>query len=74
MADSSIRVNSELQKARLGVAFQTNRVIAGFTQMLQDLPWMDAQSKLLAIEKANGMIHNIGFPDWILDNKISHHI
>ena len=53
---------ANLQNLRTGVAFMVDRVISGLIQMFQQLTWMDPYSKRLAVQKANGIIHNIAYP------------
>lgn len=42
---------------------------ASFKQLVRDLPWMDSQTKIETLEKAEKMKSQIGFPDWILNTK-----
>ncbi|XGW29389.1 hypothetical protein V3C99_008868 [Haemonchus contortus] len=44
-------------------------VIHSFQGMIEELNWMTPDIKKKAIEKTNGIVQNIAFPDWIMDNK-----
>lgn len=41
-----------------------------FEQNILELDWMDEKTKSLAIQKAKMMVENIGFPDYIVDDKL----
>ncbi|PFX31914.1 Endothelin-converting enzyme 2 [Stylophora pistillata] len=41
-----------------------------FEQNILELDWMDEKTKSLAIQKAKMMAENIGFPDYIVDDKL----
>lgn len=38
-----------------------------FIELVEANDWMDSATKEVAIEKANSMIHNIGYPELIRD-------
>ncbi|CAJ0584866.1 unnamed protein product, partial [Mesorhabditis spiculigera] len=40
-----------------------------FSEIVTENDWMDGATKAVAIQKAKQMINNIGYPDFILDNK-----
>ncbi len=39
-----------------------------FTERLREIPWMDEETKLQALDKANAITDMIGYPDYILDD------
>nr|KAF6506586.1 membrane metalloendopeptidase like 1 [Rousettus aegyptiacus] len=49
-----------------------DKVRAVFVETLDELRWMDAESKKKAQEKAMSMREQIGYPDYILDEKNKH--
>lgn len=36
-----------------------------FKSLVDEATWMDADTKVIAKDKADFMVENIGFPDWI---------
>ena len=45
-------------------------VKSAFKSILPNLEWMDNSTMNVAMEKADAMIFDIGYPDWILDDNI----
>lgn len=41
-----------------------------FQQNIRELDWMDDKTKTVAIQKAEMMVENIGFPDYLMDDKL----
>uniref|UniRef100_T1IL64 Endothelin-converting enzyme 1 n=1 Tax=Strigamia maritima TaxID=126957 RepID=T1IL64_STRMM len=39
-----------------------------FINNLKTVEWMDKETKAAAIDKAKNIIHNVGYPEWILDS------
>lgn len=50
----------------------TNRVQSAFLQSLMSGAWLSNHTKKLAESKLNAIVQNIGFPDFILDDKALH--
>lgn len=44
-----------------------NEVRSAFQQNLRNLDWMDEETRVLAVEKADAISDMIGFPDYILN-------
>ncbi len=38
-----------------------------FKTLVDELSWMDGPTKAIAREKADSMVENIAYPDWIMD-------
>ncbi|VDK49929.1 unnamed protein product [Anisakis simplex] len=57
--DATLRDNT-----REDVSNMTSRVIEQFLAMISTLPWLTEASLGAAKRKANGLIKNIGWPDW----------
>ncbi|XP_054269922.1 endothelin-converting enzyme homolog [Macrosteles quadrilineatus] len=45
-----------------------NTIRTAFKENLKDLNWMDPETRILAMEKADAITDMIGFPDFILDS------
>lgn len=41
-----------------------------FASMVSRIDWMDRQTKMATIEKNRKMESQIGFPDWLFDEKV----
>ncbi|KIH59287.1 peptidase family M13 [Ancylostoma duodenale] len=62
----------KLIKERAGGMIQN--VIHSFQGMLDSLDWMTQETKKRAYEKTMGVVQNVAFPDWIMDNqKLDHY-
>ena len=53
-------------------AFQANALVdnlrLAFEDLLSESVWMDAETQVLAKEKAELMVQLVGYPDWLQDN------
>eukprot|EP00808_Paulinella_micropora_P029775 g6077.t1 len=59
---------TQAQEARAGALDMIARVKKAFEQQLvPNLSWMDAPTKAAAVEKAQAVAEQIGFPDWIMN-------
>ena len=47
----------------------TNNIIKEFKQILNETDWMDENSKKAAMDKANALNPQIGYPDQYFDDK-----
>ncbi|CAM1313927.1 MME (predicted), partial [Pycnogonum litorale] len=45
-----------------------NNIQSGFEKNLENLKWMDTETKKQANKKASNIAMHVGYPDWILDN------
>jgi predicted metalloendopeptidase len=43
-------------------------VLGAFRTMISQLTWMDMPNKIMAINKVNGIVQNVAYPDWAQDN------
>ncbi|KAL9970109.1 hypothetical protein ACROYT_G022435 [Oculina patagonica] len=48
----------------------TDDIREAFEQNILELDWMDDKTKSVAIRKVRSMVENIGFPDYIVDDKM----
>ncbi|XP_055956746.1 endothelin-converting enzyme 1-like isoform X2 [Patella vulgata] len=63
----ALYVNKKFSKDnRKEVDEMLNNVKKAFINGLEDLTWMDEETKQIAIDKAKAVGNMIGFPDWIL--------
>jgi membrane metallo-endopeptidase-like protein 1 len=42
-------------------------LITAFKELVEETEWMDSETKEKAKEKADSMLQQIGYPDWLLD-------
>lgn len=64
MSTAATYIRKYFNKESKDEAFQLAKNIQKeFIEMLENAPWMDEQSREKAIEKANTMALNIGYPD-----------
>uniref|UniRef100_A0A914UNG5 Endothelin-converting enzyme 1 n=1 Tax=Plectus sambesii TaxID=2011161 RepID=A0A914UNG5_9BILA len=54
--------------AKADATLLASNVKAALTEMIQELDWMDAQTKTEALRKAQLMRANIAYPDWLMNS------
>lgn len=57
---------SEEDKENIEMIYK--KIIDTFRMRLPSADWMDSETRSRALEKVNGLMHKIGYPDWILDS------
>ena len=59
--------------AKKEVAVMIGHLKIAFSSLVEELDWMDQETKVRALEKAAAMREYIGYPDWITNETLVDH-
>ncbi len=59
--------------AKKDVSVMVSRLKIAFSSLVEELDWMDQETKMRALEKAAAMREYIGYPDWIKNETLVDH-